>query len=132
MDRQPSPFDLRASSGAPIYQQIVDQAYALVAGGRLKAGELLPSVREVARAADVNPMTVSKAYSQLESEGLVERERGRGMRVREPGDNAATLTQRKRQFQELLAPALHRAAQLGLSEAQVRQVIESQLKERHQ
>ena len=121
-------FDIRPSSGVPIYQQIVDQAYALVAGGRLAPGDLLPSVREVAHHADVNPMTVSRAYSQLEAEGLVERVRGRGMRVRSAGDDGASLADRKRQLAEQLEPVLHRAQQLGLTRAQVRQVVERLLK----
>ncbi|MBN2449727.1 MAG: GntR family transcriptional regulator [Lentisphaeria bacterium] len=69
------------SSGVPIYRQVMDQVRALVLSGRLGGGELLPSVRAVALQLEVNPMTVSKAYSLLEAEGLVERVRGTGMRV---------------------------------------------------
>src|SRR3954447_21830301 len=69
------------SLGLPIYRQLVDQVRGRVAGGRLAAGELLPSVRQVAEHLDVNPMTVSKAYSILEREGVVELVRGQGMRV---------------------------------------------------
>src|SRR5215217_9284245 len=78
------------SSGVPIYRQLIDQVRARVAGGRLAAGELLPSVRQVAEHLDVNPMTVSKAYSILEREGVVEHVRGQGMRVLPPGRAADT------------------------------------------
>ena len=71
----------------PIYRQIVDQVHALVAGGLLREGDLLPSVRQVARDAAVNPMTVSKAYSRLEAEGVVRRVRGQGMQVLPPSQN---------------------------------------------
>ncbi|TWU00522.1 HTH-type transcriptional repressor YtrA [Botrimarina colliarenosi] len=124
----PRHFDIQPQSGVPIYQQIVDQAGALIAGGRLAPGDLLPSVREVARSAEVNPMTVSKAYSKLEAEGLVERVRGRGMRVRRLTEGEGSVTQRKTQLEALLEPALARAAQLGLSADQVRQVVERLLK----
>ncbi|EQD64010.1 Bacterial regulatory protein GntR, HTH domain protein [mine drainage metagenome] len=65
----------------PIYRQIVEQLRRMIAGGQLPPGELLPSVREVAGFHAINPMTVSRAYSLLESEGLLERLRGTGMAV---------------------------------------------------
>lgn len=65
----------------PIYRQIVEQLRRLVSAGQLHPGDLLPSVREVASVHAINPMTVSRAYSQLEAEGLLERLRGKGMAV---------------------------------------------------
>jgi GntR family transcriptional regulator len=130
MKSSPSPFDIQPTSGTPIYRQLIDQVHALVAGGRLRPGELLPSVRQVAQAADVNPMTVSKAYSKLEADGVVERVRGQGMRVRRPAGNGA-LGERQAQFRSLVEPALHRAHQLRLSKSEVRQVIDALLKDYH-
>src|SRR3954447_5029308 len=72
------------TSGVPIYRQLADQVRARVLGGRLAVGAFLPSVRQVAEHLQVNPMTVSKAYSLLEREGVVELVRGQGMRVRPP------------------------------------------------
>jgi GntR family transcriptional regulator len=117
-------FEINPNSGVPIYRQIVDQVLASVAGGVLKEGELLPSVRQIAREAAVNPMTVSKAYSRLEAEGVVRRVRGQGMEVLPPAQNG-TLDQRKQQFRETIEPALHRARQLGLTHKQIRDVIAS-------
>jgi GntR family transcriptional regulator len=74
-------FHVAPSSGVPIYRQILDQVRAQIATGRLAAGEFLPSVRQVAGELTVNPMTVSKAYSLLERDGVVELVRGQGMRV---------------------------------------------------
>src|SRR3546814_19823528 len=62
------------------------------AGGQLAAVSHLPAVSKVAAAHAINPMTVSKAYSQLEAEGVLERQRGKGMAVAaraSPGDAAA-------------------------------------------
>jgi GntR family transcriptional regulator len=121
-------FELHPSSGVPIYRQLVDQVRALVAGGKLRPGDLLPSVRQVAQAAEINPMTVSKAYSRLEVEGLVERVRGQGMRVLQPAI-LGRIADRKTEFADALAPAIHRAQQLGLTPDQVRSVFDSLLKD---
>jgi DNA-binding transcriptional regulator YhcF (GntR family) len=67
-----------ASSAEPIYRQIVEQVRRHVASGQWKAGDELPSVRALAQEHAINPMTVSKAYSLLEAEGLLERRRGMG------------------------------------------------------
>lgn len=74
-------FTLDPHSGLPIYRQLQEQVRRLIAGGQLKAGAELPSVRDLALAHAVNPMTVSKAYSLLEAEGLLQRNRGRPMTV---------------------------------------------------
>lgn len=74
-------FVVQPSSGVPIYRQLVDQVTALVDGGRLAAGDTLPSVRDVAAALGINMMTVSKAYARLEADGVLCRIRGRGMAV---------------------------------------------------
>src|SRR4029077_72159 len=101
-------FEINPTSGVPIYRQIVDQVHAMVAGGSLAAGDLLPSVRQVAQDAAVNPMTVSKAYSRLEGEGVVRRMRGQGMEVLAPSQDGS-VDARKQQFREVIEPALHRA-----------------------
>jgi hypothetical protein len=71
MQTSASNFQVNPSSGVPIYRQLMDQVRALVAGGRLAEGDLLPSVRQVAQDLQVNQMTVSKAYSLLERDGVV-------------------------------------------------------------
>jgi GntR family transcriptional regulator len=128
MNEPPIIFELNPTSGVPIYRQIVDQVHDLVAGGLLRPSDLLPSVRQVARAAAVNPMTVSKAYSRLESEGAVRRVRGQGMEVLPPSTNGS-LDERKERFRTLVEPALHRARQLGLDHDQIREVVLSLLQE---
>ena len=74
---------IQPASPEPIYRQIVEQLRRLIASGQLHAGELLPSVRDVAGFHAINPMTVSRAYGLAESEGLLERLRGKGMVVAE-------------------------------------------------
>ncbi len=112
------PFQVSPSSGVPIYRQIVDQVRAQIAGGRLLAGEYLPSVRRVAEDLQVNPMTVSKAYSLLQREGLLELVRGQGMRV-----DLSKTAESGRSRREALIPLLRQVAetvrQLALSPRQV-------------
>ena len=60
-------FQLSPSSGEPIYRQLIAQIKRMIASGQLKAGEYLPSVRQLATDLEVNPMTISKAYGFLES-----------------------------------------------------------------
>ena len=128
MSASPASFEINPNSGVPIYRQIVDQVLALTASGTLRPGDLLPSVRQVARDAAVNPMTVSKAYSKLEAEGIVRRVRGQGMEVLPPSQNGS-LDDRKQQFRTTIEPALHRARQLGLTRAEISEVISSLLQD---
>ena len=74
-------FDLHSDSSTPIYRQIVDQLRREINAGLLKPGDALPSVRQVAERHTINPMTVSRAYSLLEAEGLLIRQRGKPMSV---------------------------------------------------
>ncbi len=99
-------YEINPSANVPIYRQIVDQVERLIAGGSLRPGDELPSVRAVAALHAVNPMTVSKAYSLLETQGLVQRLRGQGMVVAErSGGNS------KAERLALLRPSLQAAAQ---------------------
>ena len=64
--------------GIPIYAQLVHQIKALIATGRLKPDEEMPSVRQLAQQLVLNPNTVVRAYRDLEAEGLVYKKRGSG------------------------------------------------------
>jgi DNA-binding transcriptional regulator YhcF (GntR family) len=122
-------FQVNPSSGVPIYRQLMDQVRALVASGRLAEGDLLPSVRQVAQDLQVNQMTVSKAYSLLERDGVVERVRGQGMRVnhKSPG---GTIKERQHELRPLLEQVATQAYQLALTREQVLAALDPLLKER--
>ncbi|MGD7007446.1 GntR family transcriptional regulator [Metabacillus sp. 84] len=70
-------------SSTPIYEQVVQSMKELCLKGALKPGDKLPSVRELATIIIANPNTVSKAYKELEREGIIETLRGRGTFVSE-------------------------------------------------
>jgi GntR family transcriptional regulator len=107
-------FRIQPSLPEPIYRQIADQVRRLVAGGQLHAGDALPSVREIAAAHAINPMTVSKAYSQLEAEGVLERLRGKGMVVAASARRAQPVAERLAQLEPLLREVAQRGQELEL------------------
>jgi GntR family transcriptional regulator len=72
-----------ATSFVPIYAQIKQEIVRLVATGRLKVGEPLPSIRDMAAAVIVNPNTVARAYRELEQDGLIATQKGRGSFIAE-------------------------------------------------
>ena len=98
-------FSIATGSPEPIYRQLVEQVRRLAAGGQLRPGDEMPSVREIAQALALNPMTVSKAYSLLEMEGVLARRRGLGMVVA-----ARSAPAEKADIVDLLRPTLERAA----------------------
>ena len=104
--RDPFAFSIHTGSAEPIYRQLVEHVRRRVASGQLRAGDEIPSVRELALLLAVHPMTISKAYSLLEGEGLLERRRGLAMRVAPQHQRAQSAASRA----DLLRPALEQAA----------------------
>jgi len=110
-------FILDANSGIPIYRQLLDQVRRLVASGQLKTGTELPSVRDLALTHAVNPMTISKAYSRLEAEGVLQRNPGRPMTVapRRPESHL----RRIKQIESEVEQVVRSARQLELERADI-------------
>ena len=75
-------FQLNYKSGKAVYLQLVDQVKAAAASGALHAGSPLPGIRPLAEELRVNRNTVAKAYSALESQGVIETIAGKGCFVR--------------------------------------------------
>src|SRR5262249_19503385 len=119
-------FHVFPSAGAPIYQQLMQQVKFQIAAGRLNAGDYLPSVRDTALQLEINPMTVSKAYSLLEREGVVERDRGQGMKVADRSIRGG-LKERREELKELLREVVVKAHQLGLDSQEVLNLLKPML-----
>ena len=113
-------FSIELNSGIPIYRQVFDQLIRQIAHGQLNKGQMLPSVRQLASELGVNPMTISKAYGLLESEGIVQRQRGIGMMVVKKADAPNEV------IRESIEQLVQDAKQLGLSEAQLKQLVQKQ------
>ena len=71
-------FQINLKSGDAIYLQLKEQVVRLALAGALEGGEQLPSVRVLARELGINPNTVSKAYQELEAEGVLYSIAGKG------------------------------------------------------
>ena len=123
-------FSVTPGSPEPIYQQLVAQTSRLVASGQLAPGDRVPSVRDVATHLAVNPMTVSKAYALLESQGVLERLRGVGMAVAARQGGAQRKADRVEQLRPTLTRAAEEARQLEVDPAAALAMFERILKRR--
>ena len=100
-------------SGVPVYRQLMDQVKFHVASGLLKPGDELPSTRALSAQLGVNPMTISKAYSFLERDQVVERRPGRPLVVKQV--EVERVRDRKvEQIRESLATTVTMVKQLGI------------------
>lgn len=114
------------SSGVPVYRQLMDQIKFLISSGVLKSGQPLPSTRSLSTELGVNPMTISKAYSFLEREGVVERRPGRPLVVK--AVDAVELHDRKiEQLKESLFPSVAIVRQLEIPAAEARRIFTEML-----
>jgi len=121
-------FILNPHSGVPIYRQLLEQVRRMVASGHLAPGAELPSVRELALRHALNPMTISKAYSMLEAEGLLERNRGKPMTIAKQSRTPSS-SKRLQQLDSYLDQVVLAAKQLQLSEAEVVKALRSKWEE---
>jgi len=108
-------LDLQLSevSGVPFYRQIVNQMGQLIRSGHLRAGDKLPSVRELARQLLVSLITIRRSYSDLETAGLIVKRQGQGTFVAETSwddEKEKALEEAK----EVLLQAVAQAKRLGL------------------
>src|SRR6266480_5029595 len=76
-------LQINFKSGMPIYLQLVDQIKTAAASGALRPGEALPSIRPLAEELRVNRNTIAKAYTELESLGVIETLPGKGCFLKE-------------------------------------------------
>ena len=120
-------FILDPHSSVPIYQQLIDQVRRLVASGLLAPGAELPSVREMAQEHTVHPMTISKAYSLLESEGLLERRRGKPMAVAALKKNQSSVASRLKQIEPQVETLALSVQQLELHATDVIELLKKKL-----
>jgi GntR family transcriptional regulator len=106
--------EIDSKSGVPFYRQIVEQIKFGIAQGRLEPGDRLPTVRQLAVDLSINPNTVTRAYRELEFEGVIESHQGSGTFVgtRRPEVDAI---ERQRMLDQILTELLARATTYGFS-----------------
>lgn len=106
----------------PIYRQIANQICAAVARGRLRAGQRLPSVRELSQSLVINPNTVARAYTELEREGVLNTRVGLGVFVAASRQELSKKVRRER-LVKLIDHLLVEAVRLGFSADEVLELI---------
>ena len=112
----------------PIFQQIAEQIENDIISGVLPEETQVPSTNEFAAFHRINPATAGKGVNLLVDEGILYKKRGIGMFVAE-GARARLVAKRRDQFsQQYLAPLLTEAAKLGISTAQLAEMITKQAK----
>lgn len=116
-------FHVDPSASVPIYVQIMEQVRAATASGLLQTGEQLPSVRELALSLTVNPNTISRAYQELERDGIIVTQRGRGTFIAE-ADQRLTKQARLRMLEQTVDRLLVEAYHLRISKLELLQLIE--------
>ncbi len=102
-------------SGEPITLQIVRQIKQLVEQGRLKQGDQLPTVRELATDLRINFSTVARAYKILDEERVISTQRGRGTFIWDQPESETGEQQRRKTMEELARHFLQEAQRLGYS-----------------
>ena len=107
-----------------MYQQIVDQITAKVMAGDWKAGQALPSIRELASASRVSVITVKRAYAELGLAGIIVTRHGMGSFVAESSDLPTTLL--RAEFKEHFDAMLACAGRLGISHDEIRQLLDDE------
>jgi GntR family transcriptional regulator len=115
---------LTSGDGTPMYQQIVDQVTAKVMAGDWKAGQALPSIRELASASRVSVITVKRAYADLELAGIIVTRHGMGSFVAESSDLPTNLL--RAEFKQHFDAMLACATRLGLSRNELRQLLDDE------
>ena len=114
------------ASGVPIYLQLMEQVKHAIETGALRPGEQLPGIRPLAEELVMNPNTVAKAYRELEHEGVIELRQGAGAFV---SGNAGSkkLTEKLHAGQAIVADAVERLRERGLSNEEIRRLFEAEL-----
>lgn len=126
-------LQIDAGSGVPIYIQIGDEIHAQIAAGQLKPEEQLPTIRELAADLRVNLNTVARAYLELDREGVISTQRGRGTFVSGTLDQQQVQKRREKKLDAIVRNAIEEAVHLGYEteeiEERFQRVINSRIQQ---
>lgn len=117
-------FRLNASSGVPLYVQLMEQVKHAVEIGALRPGDQLPTIRALAQELVMNSNTVVRAYRELEHEGILELRHGLGAFI---SSSVSAKGKVMRQAQNIVESAVERLWSLGITEQEIRRLFESEL-----
>ena len=115
----------------PIYEQITRQIKAKILGGELQPGEALPSMRLLAKELRISVITTKRAYEELEREGLITSQTGRGSFVAQVS-GARLREEQLRAVEAHLVQAVHAAKQGGLTAEEFMEIAQTAFEEGNQ
>lgn len=119
----------KLSDDRPIYVQLMETITAAIASGTLAAGSRLPSVREMAAQAGVNPNTMQRALAELERDGLLYSQRTAGRFVTDQSDS---ITQKRKELaMQQIRIFLSSMKEMGYTSEQTLNLIQQAVKEEH-
>ncbi|HLK69818.1 MAG TPA: GntR family transcriptional regulator [Bryobacteraceae bacterium] len=121
-------FRLNASSGVPLYLQLMEQVKHAVETGAMRAGDQLPTIRALAQELVMNPNTVVRAYRELEHDGIVELRHGLGAFISE---SVEARRKSMRKAQAVVQSAVERLRSMGATEEEIRRLFENELSAMH-
>jgi len=119
-------FQINFKSGKPVYLQVVDQVKAAAASGAMQAGEALPSIRPLAEELRVNRNTIAKAYTELESQGVIETLPGKGCFIR-PNNSPLKKDVRRKLLIEEIDQAIVQAHHLQVAGSEFLDLVRERL-----
>ena len=114
-------------SNVPIYIQIEDSIHSMIAAGQLQPGVQLPTIRELAADIRVNLNTVARAYFELDKEGVITTQRGKGTFVSGVPDQKQLEKKRQRLLISIIEGAIKEASSLGYSAKEIRGAFQTEM-----
>jgi GntR family transcriptional regulator len=120
---------IQNTSKAPIYEQIEEQIKAAILCDELKEGDLLPSIRQLAKDLKISVITTTRAYAELEQEGFITVQQGRGCFVL-PKNSEIVREQLLRKVEDSFMEAVNAARVAKLSREELIQILDFILEEK--
>ncbi len=120
-------LQIDSESKVPIYVQIEEQIRALIAAGQLRPGERLPTIRELAAELRVNYNTVARAYLELDHDGIISTQQGRGTFVAGVPNEEQMARKRHRKLHAVVRSALDEARMLGYDPQEIAEAFDEEL-----
>ncbi len=114
---------INENSPRPIYEQIVQAVKNSIVNRELQAGDMLPSIRSLARDLGISVITTKRAYEELEKQGLIYSEQGKGFFVNKVNQNLL-LESRLKEYEKRLHDIIREAKGLGLSPEEVSDMVQ--------
>ncbi len=118
---------IESESKVPIYVQVEERIRSLIAAGQLRPGDQLPTIRELAASLRVNYNTVARVYLDLDRDGVISTQRGRGTFVAGVPDEGQMARMRQEKLQVIARTALGEARTLGYAPGETAAAFEGEL-----